>query len=110
MSIGGKGIRDWLIQRATAVWLLAVCVFFIYYFFTQTPIDYKAWRALFSLPLMKLATVVTILALVLHAWIGLWTVVTDYIHKSFLRLIVLGAIILALLGYMVWTFMILWGL
>jgi succinate dehydrogenase / fumarate reductase membrane anchor subunit len=110
MSFGGKGMRDWLIQRATAVWLGLFCIYFIYFFATHSPVQYSDWNALFKLPLMKVATIVSVFALVLHAWVGLWTVLTDYVHHTFVRMIFSAAILTVLFGYLIWTLMILWGL
>jgi succinate dehydrogenase / fumarate reductase, membrane anchor subunit len=110
MSIGGKGLRDWLLQRATAVWLAVFIFFLIYFFLSHAPVEYQAWHDLFQKPAMKVATIVSVFALVLHAWLGLWTVITDYIHHTFSRLIIQGTVMLALFSYLVWAFIILWGL
>lgn len=105
----GTGLRDWLIQRFTAVFLGAYFLFLIYFVFCHSPLYYDAWRGLFSNYLMQIATVTAIAAVGWHAWIGLRTVLTDYVKCSALRQLLQGVILLALAGYGVWGIMILWG-
>ena len=58
-----------------------------------------------SLP-MRLFTLLAILALVGHAWVGMWTVLTDYVKASGLRFVLQSAMILAVLVYLFWGVMI----
>jgi succinate dehydrogenase / fumarate reductase membrane anchor subunit len=47
-----------------------------------------------------------ILALVGHAWVGMWTVLTDYVKSNGLRFVLQSAMILAVLVYLFWGVMI----
>lgn len=58
---------------------------------------------------MRYATLLALLSLIAHAWIGIWTVTTDYIKPLWLRLSMHGLVILALLLYVVWGVHIIWG-
>ena len=58
-----------------------------------------------SLP-MRLFTLLMILALVGHAWVGMWTVLTDYVKSNGLRFVLQSAMILAVLVYLFWGVMI----
>ncbi|MGD9592998.1 MAG: succinate dehydrogenase, hydrophobic membrane anchor protein [Candidatus Berkiella sp.] len=44
-----------------------------------------------------------------HAWIGLWTVLTDYVKPLLIRYVFQAIILLALFVYVVWGIFILWG-
>lgn len=80
-----KGMRDWIVQRLTAVYL-ALFTVFIGICLVRLPADYLVWRHLFSCGWMMSACIAAALALVWHAWIGMWTIITDYIHNNFLRI------------------------
>ena len=47
---------------------------------------------------MRLFTLLMILALVGHAWVGMWTVLTDYVKSNGLRFVLQSAMILAVPG------------
>lgn len=108
-SLTGNGLKDWLIQRITAVYF-AVYVFFILGFLLSHPaLSYEQWHTLFVNPIVQIATAGALFALTLHAWVGLWTVTTDYMKCTVLRLSVQMLILLWLLSQLIWGFMILWG-
>ncbi|MDU1679331.1 MAG: succinate dehydrogenase, hydrophobic membrane anchor protein [Klebsiella pneumoniae] len=57
-------------------------------------------------------TVFTLLALVsilIHAWIGMWQVLTDYVKPLALRLVLQLAIVVALVAYVLYGFVVVWG-
>jgi succinate dehydrogenase / fumarate reductase membrane anchor subunit len=108
-SLTGNGLRDWLIQRVTSV-ILGVYILFLIGFFIKHPhIDYFVWQNLFANTSMRIFTIFALLSLSLHAWVGMWTVVTDYLKWTWLRFIFQMAVILALIAYVVWGINILWS-
>lgn len=108
-SLTGNGLKDWLIQRVTAVYF-AVYVFFILGFlFAHPALNYEQWHVLFSNPIVQIASAIALFALTLHAWVGIWTVTTDYMKCTVLRLSVQMMVFLWLLSQLIWGFMILWG-
>ena len=104
----GKGLRDWLIQRFTAVFLAAYALFLFIYCFAQ-PVTYNEWNLLFSNPWMQVSTLFALISMAFHAWIGLWTILTDYVKPLLLRYFLQGVILFVLFGYIVWGIFILWG-
>ncbi|WP_058533369.1 succinate dehydrogenase, hydrophobic membrane anchor protein [Legionella saoudiensis] len=108
-SLTGNGLKDWLVQRVTAVYF-AVYVFFFFGFLLLHPgLSYDQWHNLFVNPVVQIATALALLALTLHAWIGIWTVTTDYMKCTVLRVSVQMLVLLWLLSQLIWGFMILWG-
>ncbi|HRD68906.1 MAG: succinate dehydrogenase, hydrophobic membrane anchor protein [Legionella sp.] len=108
-SLTGNGLKDWLIQRVTAVYF-AVYVFFIFGFLLSHPnLDYAQWHQLFANKVFQLATAISLLALSLHSWIGIWTVTTDYIKCTAIRLSVQMLVVLWLLSQFIWGLMIIGG-
>jgi len=108
VSVSRRGFHDWIVQRVTAV-LIAVYVIFLFGFLClHHPLDYTVWHQLFSHTAMKVATVIVMLSVIWHAWIGLWTVFTDYVKNCAVRLLLEIIVIIALLSYVIWCIDILW--
>lgn len=108
-SLTGNGLRDWLVQRVTSV-VMAVYIFFLIgYFLAHPALQFFSWQDLFAAPAMKIFSVLFLLSVVWHAWVGIWTVITDYIKPFALHLIVQIAVILALITYLIWGIQILWS-
>ena len=105
----GSGLRDWLIQRATAVVLAFYTLFLFVFYLIERPLTYHVWHTLFSEPLMKVANIIVLLAILAHAWIGIWTVVTDYVKPLNARLIVHFLVALALLSLLAFGLLIFLG-
>lgn len=104
----GSGSRDWIMQRLSAI-VLAVYSVVVVGFFLFSDVNYEAWKGfMLSLP-MKLFSLVAILSLVAHAWVGMWTVLTDYVKSSGLRLVIQSLVIIAVLVYLFWGVIIFWG-
>ncbi|MFP6807571.1 MAG: succinate dehydrogenase, hydrophobic membrane anchor protein [Pseudomonadales bacterium] len=115
-SFSRNGVSDWLLQRATAWILTAYTIVLFGYIVSQPEITYQEWRALFSQTWMQVFTVIALLSTCAHAWIGLWTVGTDYIRSHLmgdgadtLRFIYQIVCISILVVYLVWGIQILWG-
>jgi succinate dehydrogenase / fumarate reductase membrane anchor subunit len=103
------GWRDWLMQRVTAVVMLVYTLFFLFTLAKLPSRDYAHWRALWDMPAMRYGTVFFVLALLLHAWVGVRNIFMDYIKGTGLRLMLYVLVILSLIAYGVWAIQILWG-
>ena len=104
------GLRDWLIQRVTAVVMVLYCVLLAGYFLLQPSWGYDAWTALFSSQVVRTFSMLFLLSLFFHAWIGIRDIVMDYIKPAGVRLVIHVLVILALLLYAIWSVQILWGM
>lgn len=114
-SMGRSGLYDWLIQRVSAVILLA------YFLFIGTVVvcgvDYAAWKDLFTQTWMRIFSLAALLSLGAHAWVGLWSVFTDYFTErmmgtagNVIRLVAQIVCGIIMFIYVVWGIQILWGL
>lgn len=101
-SLGRSGLQDWLIQRVTAVFLMGYTLFLLGFLFGHNELHYREWHSLFAYPIVRYATLLVLLSLLAHAWIGLWTVTTDYLKAASVRLLVQVLIIAALLVCLFW--------
>ncbi len=116
-SFGRSGLSDWLLQRVTAVIVAAYTLFMVVYLVANPGLDYPQWVQLHQSNWMRFFSLFTILSIAIHAWIGLWSVLTDYVtvrtmgpKATALRLFLELVMIAALLVYVVWAIDILWGL
>ncbi len=103
-----SGLGDWKIQRLTAV-ILGLYVGLLLSVWPKAPLTPMLLSALFEPFWMKSATSLAWLALTWHAWIGVWTVTTDYISSVRGRLLVHAGVIIALGVYALWCFQLVWG-
>lgn len=104
------GVRDWLIQRITAAVMALYCVLLAGYLLLQPHLDYDVWTGLFSSQLMRSFTLLFLLSLYYHAWIGMRNIVMDYVRQDGMRLLIHVLVILVLLLYTIWSVQILWGM
>ncbi len=103
------GLRDWLAQRVTAVVMVIFTVIFLGALVTHSPMDFTHWKALFNHGAMRVLTQLFFLSLFYHAWIGMRDILMDYIQPTGARLFLEVAVILALVGYAIWSISILWS-
>ena len=104
------GLRDWLVQRITAVMMAAYTLFMAGYVVLHPNLDYNVWTELFSNQVMRSFSLLFLLAVFAHAWVGVRDVVMDYVKSAGIRLAIYVVVILALLLYVIWSVQILWGM
>jgi succinate dehydrogenase / fumarate reductase membrane anchor subunit len=102
------GLRDWLGQRVTAIVLALYSVYLLVAVLTVPTLTYSSWYRLFLSPFMKVATLLAMLSLIYHAWVGIRDVLMDYIQKTWMRLSLEILTVALLAGYACWTVIILW--
>jgi len=98
-----SGLRAWLVQRVTAVYMLLFVVVTLLHFVLDRPHFYDEWRAWLTGPLTRTATVLFFIALLLHAWVGLRDVMLDYVRPLAVRVTLLAALAFALVGLGLWV-------
>jgi succinate dehydrogenase / fumarate reductase membrane anchor subunit len=116
MAIGARrlvvgahyGLRDWLIQRATAIVLTIYLILLAIRLVLARPIDYESWAGIFAPLGMKTATLIAFVALAYHAWIGMRDIWMDYVRSTAIRIVLEVGTILWLAACVVWAVQILW--
>jgi succinate dehydrogenase / fumarate reductase membrane anchor subunit len=103
------GLRDWLLQRLTAVVMLAYTVIAVIVIASAAPQDYAQWRALFAGTFFRALTLLFFIALLYHAWVGLRDILMDYVRATGIRLALQSAVGVALLLYLIWIVSVLWS-
>jgi succinate dehydrogenase / fumarate reductase membrane anchor subunit len=102
------GLRDWLVQRVTAL-LMAAYVLLMAGWLLLHSVDYSAWTGLFASNVVRSFSLLFLLAVYCHAWVGVRDIVMDYVKSAHLRLGIHVMVILALIMYAIWSVQILWG-
>lgn len=115
-SLGRSGLSDWIIQRVSAVIILLYVVCHSAIIFSTPDMGYIEWRALFNDPVMRIFSLFTLAALCAHAWIGMWTIFTDYFttrmigpRATSIRFVLQVLCLGVLAVYFIWGIMIIWS-
>lgn len=103
------GLSDWLLQRLTAVAMAAYTVFMAVLLLWCPPASWADWKALFTGTFVRPATMLFLVALLYHAWVGVRDIIMDYVKPAGLRLALEAAVGATLVAYLVWSASILWG-
>lgn len=109
IGVNHRGLTDWLIQRVSAIVMAVYSVILLVFFFTHSELTYSDWHDLFAAPWMKISTLLFLLSLLFHAWVGMWTIFTDYVKPYVLRLVFHVVVLLALVAFFFEGILILWG-
>jgi len=116
-SFGRSGLSDWLVQRVTAIIIAVYVLFIVGYLATADDLSYQQWVALHQGLCVRILSLFAVVSVAAHAWIGLWSVLTDYVTErmmgakaTVIRLLLELGMITVTLVYVVWAFDILWGI
>ena len=116
-NFGRSGLSDWLVQRISAIVLLAYVLYLGGLILFTPELDFTQWRAVFAPLWMKIFSLLALISLCAHAWIGMWTVGTDYLTTrmlgrwgTVLRLLYQLGCLTLIFVYFIWTIQILWGI
>jgi succinate dehydrogenase / fumarate reductase membrane anchor subunit len=104
------GLRDWAVQRVTGGIIAVYSLFLAGVLLMQPALDFITWRSLFAHTWMRVPSFVCLLAVYVHAWIGMRDILMDYVKPTTLRLCMQVVVIVSLVAYTVWTVQILWSL
>jgi succinate dehydrogenase / fumarate reductase membrane anchor subunit len=97
------GLRAWLVQRITAVYMLLFIVYLLARFTVDPPRSHLEWRGWILSPGISIIAFVFFAALFTHAWVGLRDVIMDYVKRPAARVFVLALLTGGLLAMGGWT-------
>jgi succinate dehydrogenase / fumarate reductase membrane anchor subunit len=105
------GTRDWIAQRVTAVVMaLFTVVVLAQLILHRGTIGYDLWAGIFAAQWMKVLTLVVIVALAYHVWVGMRDIWMDYVKPVGLRLGLQIFSLAWLIGCAGWAIQVLWRL
>jgi succinate dehydrogenase / fumarate reductase membrane anchor subunit len=108
-NLGRSGLYDWVIQRLTAVILAVYTLFLLGFVIAHPGLQYSDWQDLFASAPMKIVSLLALISICAHGWIGMWTIATDYIKSTSIRFLFLLVTAAFVFVYLVWGIDILWG-
>ena len=98
-----SGFSAWLLQRASAVFMLLFIVLIPLYIWQYGIRDYSSCHLLLAEPIMALVWALFFLALMVHAWVGVRDIFIDYVHNLVLRLSLLAMLAALLVSMLFWV-------
>ena len=106
MSLQAQGMRTWLLQRLTAIYIAIYALVLISWCVIEAPVTYHSWYVLFTHPLMLIVSVIFYLSIFLHAWVGVRDILVDYAKPSSVRFVLLTGLAIALIAMATWLLLI----
>lgn len=92
------GLRAWVWQRVSALYLALFVLYFISSLVWSAPLSWQEWHDWIRTPFTGTLVIIFFVMLLLHAWVGIRDVVMDYIHPLPLRILVLMLLGAGVLG------------
>ncbi|MCZ6657689.1 MAG: succinate dehydrogenase, hydrophobic membrane anchor protein [Gammaproteobacteria bacterium] len=116
-SLTRSGLADFLIQRITAVVLALYTLCVLGFLLVTDNLSHAALVDYFGSMGMRLFSTMAVLSTAAHAWIGMWTVGTDYIRPHYFgtgatvfRFVYQSGCVLILFVYVAWALQLFWSL
>lgn len=112
MALASKrnGLHYWFFQQVSALYLLCYLIFISIYFGQKSNITFEVWQQLWKGPLLRYSGLIALISLLIHAWVGMWTIITDYVKPTAIRLFLHVSILMSLYVYGFWGVTTLWSI
>ena len=115
-SFSRNGVTDWLIQRVSAIVLIMYTICVVGFVALNSGFGYEAWVEFFSHQAMEVFTILALISICSHAWIGMWAIGSDYLRPHLmgsiansLRFIYQIGCVLITIVYLLWGMNVIWG-
>ena len=116
-SLASSGSFLWIAQRVSGVMVFLYFLFVLGIIVSVQDLTYDYWKSIFNDRLVQVFSVLAIISLITHAWIGIRCVISDYITERLIgpKAILIRRILsnffgLLLMVHLLWSLMILWNL
>jgi succinate dehydrogenase / fumarate reductase membrane anchor subunit len=104
MSRHAHGLKAWLAQRVSAVYLtIYLLVIMVMRLGCDQPLTYTVWNDWLKSSVMSIFTTLFFFALLLHAWVGIRDILMDYVHPFVIRFSLLIFIAVFLMIEALWV-------
>lgn len=108
-ALGRNGVHDYILVRATAIVIALYILYLVGFWATSGEITWQVWTGFFASSFTKVFTLLALFSILIHAWIGMWQVLTDYVKPLAIRLVLQLVIVVALVVYVIYGFVVVWG-
>jgi len=103
------GLNGWIWQRITAGIMALYSIIMAVRAGLNAPFTAASWKAFFTPSIFKLLTLLFVLSLLYHAWLGVKEILMDYVHNKKIAAVLEAVVTLAVAGYACWTMVIVWN-
>lgn len=103
-SPGLQGLRPWIIQRVSAVFIAAFIIYLFLVLTINNPLNQNDWAGWVATPYNNILLGLFLIATLWHAWIGVRDIVLDYVPNVVARLLALTLVGGTLIGSGLWGF------
>ena len=110
-----RGLFDFIVQRLTAVILGIYVIHLMVVAFLMNDLNFQSLQTYLGSPYTMILTSLVLVSVAAHAWIGMWTIGTDYLRQyslgkaaDVIRLLYQSVLALALLAYLAWSLWLVW--
>lgn len=107
MSFQAQGMRTWMMQRLTAVYIALYLVVLFGWLALDHSVNHESWLSIFTSPFIIIATMLFYLSVFIHAWVGIRDILVDYIKPVTIRFALLTGLFLFLASMSGWLLLIL---
>ena len=97
------GLRPWLIQRVSAVYIALFVIYAMVTLAGAGDVGYLQWRDWLFHPANTIAVGLFVIALLLHAWVGMRDIILDYLHNTLVRMLAFTLVIVVLISSGLWA-------
>lgn len=108
-ALGRNGVHDWLLLRASAIIMTLYVLYILGFVVMSDTLTYDIWHGFFASSLTKVFTLLTLLCILVHGWVGMWQVLTDYVKSVAMRLMLQLLVIVVVLVYAIYGTVVVWG-
>jgi succinate dehydrogenase / fumarate reductase, membrane anchor subunit len=110
MTKSMSGLRDWVIQRLSAIYMAIYAILMFAYLAAHPHLNYQTWQHFFQVFWVQISSLIFLVCLIWHTWIGVWTILTDYVKPACIRGFLEVMVILTLLVYFFWGVQVIWSI
>lgn len=106
-----SGLADWYWQRLSAVVLLLLLPlpFFLLASVYGGSVDQQGLLDILDSFISRLLHTILIVALMIHAYMGLKVMIEDYMHMAGWRIVLIGTMLVVMAGFGIWWLAIIWA-
>lgn len=100
------GLGEWIVQRVTAVYILLYLLAMLLLFMLFPVQQHADWLLLSDNMLFRVTTLLFIVGLLAHAWVGLKSVFLDYVKPTGLRFVLLMLLAVLISSMVIWSLLV----
>lgn len=103
MSYKASGLKAWVIQRVSAMYIGLMFVYLLGKFMFAAPVDAAEFKAWATGPVCSVALLLLFAAILVHAWVGVRDILIDYVWNTAARVTLLSLLALFLIACGFWA-------